>query len=188
MNEMQATKKTLLSTKELVLISLITAITCILAPFSIPIPISPVPITLTNLVLYVSVFLLGWKRSTISYIIYLLLGLVGLPVFSGFSGGLGKFAGPTGGYLVGFIFLTIIAGFFVDRFSGSIPFYIVGMLLGSAVMYAFGTVWLAAQLDLTFAQGLAAGVIPYLLGDAVKIAIAVIIAPMIKRRLQAVSG
>ena len=61
--------------------ALMTAVTCILAPLSIP--IGPVPISLTNLAIYISLYLLGWKRGTISYLIYLLIGLVGIPVFSG---------------------------------------------------------------------------------------------------------
>ena len=78
--------------------ALMTAVTCILAPLSIP--IGPVPISLTNLAIYISLYLLGWKRGTISYLIYLLIGLVGIPVFSGFTGGPAKLAGPTGGYII----------------------------------------------------------------------------------------
>ena len=81
------TKAKFLTTKQMTLIALMTALTCILGPLSIPLPFSPVPISFTNLVLYFSVFVLGTKFSTISYIVYLLIGLVGLPVFSGFSGG-----------------------------------------------------------------------------------------------------
>ena len=97
------TTNSISSTKRMVWVALFTAITCILAPLSIPIPISPVPITLTNLVLFISLYILSWKEALISYILYLLLGICGLPVFSGFSGGIGKLAGPTGGYLAGFI-------------------------------------------------------------------------------------
>jgi len=70
------------TTKRMVTIALVTAITCILAPLSVPIPISPVPITLTNLVLFISFFVLEWKDALLSYIIYMLIGLAGLPVFS----------------------------------------------------------------------------------------------------------
>ena len=69
-----------LTTHRLVLISMVTAITCVLAPFAIPIPVSPVPISLTNLVLLISVYILGWKDASISYFVYLLLGAAGLPV------------------------------------------------------------------------------------------------------------
>ena len=172
------------SPRRLVLIAMMTAITCILAPLSIPIPVSPVPISLTNLVLLISVYILGWKDASISFIIYLLLGLAGLPVFSGFSGGLGKIAGPTGGYLAGFIFMTVIAGLAVDIFSGKRLPAVIGMALGPAVAYAFGTAWLAIQMDLTFISALSIGVLPYLAGDTLKIILAVIAGPMLKKRLR----
>ena len=172
------------SPRRLVLIAMMTAITCILAPLSIPIPVSPVPISLTNLVLLISVYILGWKDASISFIIYLLLGLAGLPVFSGFSGGLGKIAGPTGGYLAGFIFMTVIAGLAVDIFSGKRLPAVIGMALGTAVAYAFGTAWLAIQMDLTFISALSIGVLPYLAGDTLKSILAVIAGPMLKKRLR----
>ena len=121
------------TTKRMVTIALVTAITCILAPLSVPIPISPVPITLTNLVLFISFFVLEWKDALLSYIIYMLIGLAGLPVFSGFSGGIAKLAGPTGGYLIGFVFLILIAGIIIDRFPHRKLPAIIGMVLGMAV-------------------------------------------------------
>lgn len=172
------------STRRLVLVALVTAITCILAPFSIPIPISPVPITLTNLVLLISIYVLGWKDATISFLVYLLLGAFGLPVFSGFAGGLGKIAGPTGGYLIGFIFMTIIAGIFVQRFADRRILVVAGMILATMVAYAFGTAWLAFQMDLSFTSALSIGVIPYLPGDTAKIILAAIIGPALRTRLQ----
>ena len=101
-------KKRALSTSQMALIGVMTAVTCILGPFAIPIPISPVPISFTNLAVYLTVYVLGMKAGTISYLIYLLLGFAGLPVFSGFTGGVAKLAGPTGGYLVGFIFMAVM--------------------------------------------------------------------------------
>ena len=101
--------------QDLTLIALMAALTCILGPMSITLPFTPVPISFTNLVIYFAVMVIGMKRGTISYLVYLLIGAVGLPVFSGFSGGLAKLAGPTGGYLVGFIFLALISGFFVVK-------------------------------------------------------------------------
>ena len=148
---------------------------------SITLPFTPVPISFTNLVIYFAVMVIGMKRGTISYLVYLLIGAVGLPVFSGFSGGLAKLAGPTGGYLVGFIFLALISGFFVEKFSGNIVMAVIGMVLGTVVTYAFGTIWLCAQMHLTFVQGLYAGVIPYLPGDAAKIVIAIIVGSAVKK-------
>lgn len=178
--EQTSAKKTFVTTKQLTLIGLMTAVTCILAPFAIPLPFSPVPISLTNLVINITVFVLGMKFSTVSYIIYLLLGIAGLPVFSGFSGGLGKFAGPTGGYLIGFIFLAVIAGYFAERFPGKILFAAAGLIIGTVISYLFGTVWLAAQMELSFSAALSIGVLPYLPGDAVKIIIACILGPKLR--------
>ena len=171
------------TTKRLSTRKLMTAITCIFAPMAIPIPVSPVPISLTNLVIMISIYVLGFKDATISYIVYLLLGLVGLPVFSGFTGGLGKLAGPTGGYLIGFIFLALIAGLFVDKFPKNRILAVVGMLIGMAITYIFGTEWLAIQLKMSFVAALSVGVIPYLAGDAVKIIIAIIVGPVLRSRL-----
>ncbi len=172
----------------MVLIALITAVTCILAPFSIPIPVSPVPISLTNLVILIGIYLLGWKDATLSYVIYLLLGLVGLPVFSGFSGGFGKLAGPTGGYLIGFVFLTLIAGFVVEKFPKNIPLIVLGMILGMAVTYLFGTIWLGYQMNLSILEALAIGVLPYLIGDGIKIVLAVILGPILRSRVSKIRG
>ena len=179
------TKHPQVRTHLLVRIALFTAITCILAPLSIPLPFSPVPLSLTNLVLYISIFILGWKAATVSYLAYLLLGAIGLPVFSGFAGGLGKLAGPTGGYLVGMIFLTILSGWIAERFLKKPAVILIGMLLGSAVNYLFGTVWLCVQLHLSFAEGLIIGVVPYLFFDIAKILIALFGGLTIQKRLKA---
>ena len=163
---------------------LVTAITCILAPLSIPIPVSPVPISLTNLVLLISVYVLGWKDAAVSYIVYLLLGAAGLPVFSGFAGGPAKIAGPTGGYLLGFIFMTILAGIFVERFLENRFLIVTGMILATVIAYIFGTAWLAFQMDLSFTAALSIGVLPYLPGDTAKIVLAVLTGPVLKSRLK----
>ena len=166
-----------LRTKQMVLIALMTAVTCVLGPLSIPLPFSPVPISLTNFAIFLAIFILGMKNGTISFIIYLLLGAVGVPVFSSFRGGLQVLAGPTGGYLIGFIFLALIMGFALDHFDRKLVPTIIGMIIGMAVCYAFGTVWLAKLLSLSFKEGLMMGVIPYLPGDAAKIIIAAIVGP-----------
>ena len=113
MNQTQSSTLPRSKTYEITITALMTAVTCILAPMSIP--IGPVPISFTNLAIYLSLYLLGWKRGTISYLIYLLIGLVGLPVFSGFTGGPAKLAGPTGGYIIGLIVMAIIAGLVIDN-------------------------------------------------------------------------
>ena len=187
------------TTKRMALIGVMTAVTCILGPLSIPLPFSLVPISFTNLAIYLAAYVLGMKACTISYLIYMLLGMpkgkisriliymllamVGIPVFSGFTAGVGKLAGPTGGYLVGFILMALIVGFFVDHFPGKVALHIVGMVLGLAICYIFGTVWLAGQLNMTFVAGLGVGVIPYLPGDAVKIIFTALIGPKLRREI-----
>ena len=117
----EAEHKPYFTTKRMALIGVMTAVTCILGPFSIPLPFSPVPISFTNLAIYLAAYVLGMKACTVSYLIYMLLGMVGVPVFSGFTAGVGKLAGPTGGYLVGFILMALIVG---GSFSGqSSPAY-----------------------------------------------------------------
>ena len=172
-----------INTRNMTTIGLMSALLCIIGPFSIPLPFSPVPIVLSNLMIYISCSILGTKKGTLSVIIYLLIGLVGLPVFSGFTSGLSKIAGPTGGYLIGYIFCAIITGLFVEKFEDKIYMYAIGMILGTLICYAFGTIWLAKQLSLTFMQALFMGVIPYLIGDSLKIMCGTLIGFKIRNKL-----
>ena len=171
-------------TKSMVIIALMAAVTCILGPLSLAIPISPVPISLTNLAVYFTVYVLDRKRGTISYLLYLLIGFAGVPVFSAFTGGPGKLFGPTGGYLIGFIFMAYICGFFIDKWPSKLYMHFIGMILGTAVCYLFGTVWLAYQAEMGFYAALGAGVIPFIPGDLVKIIIALIAGPVIRKQLR----
>lgn len=170
-------------TKTMVLIAMMAAVTCILGPLSLAIPVSPVPISLTNLAVYFAVYVLGMKLGSISYLIYMLIGLVGLPVFSAFTGGPQKLFGPTGGYIIGFFFMALICGFFIDKWS-NLVLHFVGMVLGTAVCYLFGTAWLAYQAGLTFQAALAAGVIPFIPGDLVKIVISLLVGPVLRKNLR----
>ena len=176
-----------LKTKSLTTIALMTALMCIAGPISIPLPFTPVPISLTNLVIYIACCILGCRKGTISFILYLIIGAIGLPVFSGFSGGLSKLAGPTGGYLIGFLFCAALTGIFVEKFEEKIYMYPIGMILGTIISYAFGTGWLAVQMNLTFIQALFMGVIPYLLGDGIKIAVSTVLGFTVRNKLKALS-
>lgn len=169
--------------KSMTIISLMTAILCILGPITLPIPISPVPISLVTLAIYFSVYVLGMKRGTISCLLYLLIGFVGLPVFSAFTGGVGKLFGPTGGYMIGYIFMALISGFFIEKWAVKRILHIVGMVLGTVVCYLFGTVWLSMQAGMSFYAALGVGVVPFILGDTVKIVAASIAGPEIRKRL-----
>ncbi len=159
--------KTGLSIYQIAVTALMTALMCILGPLSIP--IGPVPISLTNFVIYITLYLLGTKLGTISYCIYLLLGTAGLPVFSAYSGGLAKLTGPTGGYLIGFIFMAIISGIFIQTYHGKTLFAILGMTIGTLVAYLFGTIWFVFEANCTIWYALTVCVFPFLIGDAIKI-------------------
>lgn len=177
MSERNMTSKTYILTST----ALMTAVTCILGPLAIP--IGPVPVSLTPLAVFLSVYILGTKRGTLACILYLIIGAVGVPVFSGFTGGLGKLAGPTGGYLIGFIFMALISGWFIFRFYDRIVIQFLGMVLGLAVLYAFGTAWLAFSAGMSFGAALAAGVLPFIAFDLVKIAISIFLGRTIRKRL-----
>lgn len=166
---------------QLAIIGVMAAVICVLGPLSIPIGL--VPISFTILAIHITLYTLGTKKGTLSLLTYLLVGLVGVPVFSGFSSGPSKLLGPTGGYLIGYIFMALIAGFFIDRFFSKWYLCVAGMVLGTAVCYLFGTAWLAYQANMSASAALAAGVIPFIAGDLVKIAIAALIGPQIRKRL-----
>ena len=166
-------------------IALMAAVICVLGPLAIP--VGPVPISLVPLAIFLCVYVLGTKRGTIAVLLYLLIGAVGVPVFSGFAGGFGKIAGPTGGYLLGYIFMALIAGWFIHRFYDSVVVQFLGMLLGLAVLYAFGTAWLSISAGMSFQAALAAGVIPFVAFDVVKIIISIILGRTIRKRVPSLS-
>ena len=176
-----------LTIRQMTTAALVTAVTCVAGPIAIPIPVSPVPLSLTTLILYLSLYLLGMKGALVSCFLYLLLGIIGLPVFSGFSGGLVKAAGPTGGYLIGYLFLVLVSGFFIDRFPKPSWIHAAAMAAGTILCYAFGTLWLACQMKIPFLSAAAIGVLPYLPGDGVKIIVALTAGPILRRRVRSAS-
>lgn len=161
--------------------AVMTAVTCVLAPMSIP--IGPVPISLTNLAVYLALYLLGWKMGTVSLMMYILIGAIGVPVFSGFSGGLGKLLGPTGGYIIGFIPMAIIAGLVIEKYNNRVLQF-VAMVLGTAVCYAFGTAWFCVIMDTGVAAALGMCVFPFIPGDLAKIILALLVGPVLRKRLR----
>ncbi len=172
-----------ISTRELTFMGLMTAVMCALGPLSIPLP-GLVPISLGTLVIYFYPYLLGTRRAALCCLLYILLGAIGLPVFSGYSGGLPKLLGPTGGYMLGYFFIILFEGLAVKRFPGNRLVHAAGIILGTACCYLIGTLWLGRLLGLTFVKALAAGVIPFIPGDIGKAAVAVSVAPVIRARLQ----
>lgn len=170
------------SVQKMAIIALMTAVLCILAPISIPVFISPVPISLGVLAVYLTAYVLSPLDATISVIIFILLGTFGLPVFSGYSGGLSKLVGPTGGYIIGFLFTVYISSLFIHMKKGII-FDVIGMITGLALCYILGTIWFSYQQGKGFIASLLLCVVPFLIGDAVKIIVAVILGTQLNKRL-----
>ena len=170
--------------KNMTKIAVMTAVICILGPLSIP--IGPVPISLTPLTILLSVYILGTASGSVATLLYVFLGAVGLPVFGGFTGGFGIIAGPTGGYIIGYVFLALISGWFIEHFYNMVWVQYMGMCLGMAVLYAFGTAWLAYVAHMTFAEALAAGVLPFIAVDMIKMAVSIILGRAVNKRLDTV--
>ena len=179
--------RTRLSTQDLVYISLFAVLIAICAWISIP---STVPFTMQTFAVLCAMGLLGGKRSVLAVVLYLLLGAVGLPVFSGFRGGLGMLLGVTGGYLVGFLCSTLLYWLWTSFFGDKPLARFSGMLLGLVACYAFGTWWfMIAYASATGPIGLATAlgwcVVPFLIPEAVKVALAFFVVGTVPRRVKA---
>ncbi len=151
--------------------ALFAAVLCVLSPLALP--VGAVPITLATLVLYLSIVFLG-VRSVIPVGVYLMIGSVGMPVFSGARGGLAVLVGPTGGYLVGYLACALVGGLLVDRFPARMCGKALALLLGTVCLYALGTVWFMLFMtgSYTLTKALCICVLPFLPGDFFKLALA----------------
>ena len=161
--------------------ALFAAILCILSPLAIP--VGPVPVTLGLFVIYLSIYLLKCREVMLSTVLYLLIGLAGLPVFSGFSGGAAKLVGPTGGYLIGYIFVALIGGFIADKSAHKLIITELGLVLGTLVAYVFGTAWYMFITENTLTAALGVCVLPFIPFDIIKIVIAALLGRTIRSAL-----
>lgn len=166
---------------------LMTAFLCVISPFSIQLP-GQVPVSLALAVIYLTVYLLGGVRGTACCALYLLIGLIGLPVFSGFGSGIGKLAGPTGGYLIGYLFTAALCGLSLWAGRGKIWVYIIGMAAGCAAAYLFGSVWFMYSMETTMKYTLGVCVYPFIPFDIAKIAAVAVLGPLLKKLLRGISG
>lgn len=146
----------------------------------ISIPLNPVPINLALLAVLLCGGLLGKKYASVSVIVYILLGAVGVPVFASLKGGLAVLAGPTGGYIAGYVIAAFVTGFFFEK---SDKFYVLipGMVLAVLMCYAFGTLWYIFVTKAKFVTALASCVLPFLPLDFVKIMLSFFAVKCIKR-------
>lgn len=168
---------------DLTLVALTTAITCILGPIAFVLPFSPVPVTLGLLGVMLATCILGPRLGTISCLIYLLVGIVGVPVFSGFTGGIGIPLGPSGGYLLGYLWIPLCCLLFRNSTASQLQKVLPGLLLGLLLCYLCGTFWLSYQLEITFSQAFLIGTLPYIPFDIIKLIIAYFLSKTIRKRL-----
>lgn len=157
--------------KTMVSAALLAALTAVCSQIAIPLPWG-VPLNLGTLSVFLAGALLGAKWGFISQLVYVLLGAVGVPVFSGFRGGLDTLAGPTGGYLLGYLLAALLVGLLVQYRPQKKWMPPLSMACGLAVCYAFGTAWFMILTGTGLLAALAQCVLLFLPGDAAKIAVA----------------
>ena len=146
------------------------AFTALAAQVSIPLPFTPVPVTLQTFAVLLTGAALGTIRGTLSMLLYLMVGVLGAPVFSNHSSGWG---GASFGYVIGFVLAAAVVGRLAERGATRGIVRTAGvMVIGNLVIYAVGVPWLMAVAHLSFPRALALGVVPFLLGDAIKVAVA----------------
>lgn len=147
----------------------------------IAVPVGPVPIVLQNLFVMLTGILLGPRWGLASVGAYLLAGVCGLPVFAGGAGGFGRLLGPTGGYLMGYLPAVAVVGWISEKGGRRVLFDVAAMICGALVVYACGLAWLLGTLpDLGLRTAFFVGMLPFLPGDALKIAAAVPIARAVR--------
>ena len=172
-----------MKTLDMVYIALFACLMAICSWISIP---GEVPFTLQTMGVFLAIGLLGGKRGTLAVLVYILMGAVGLPVFSGFSGGIGKLVGVTGGYIVGFLASALVM-WAMEALLGKKKWVLaLSMVVGLLICYAFGTAWFmmlytSSKGAITLGAVLGMCVIPYIIPDAIKIAVALLLTNILKR-------
>ena len=169
------------SALSLTIIPMFAALTAILS--QIAIPIGPVPVNLSLVSVFLSAAILSTHNAVISQVIYILLGVIGVPVFTSFNSGIQALVGPTGGYIIGYIPCVLITGMLIQRFGKKFIGRAISMLLGLASCYALGTAWFMRLTQTPAWSALTLCVFPFLIADAIKIIFATIISLKIKNKI-----
>ncbi len=160
-----------MKTKHLVFCGIATALLCVLCPIAIPVAI--VPLTLATLIIYLIASISDWYISLISVCLYILIGCMGLPVFSGFTGGIAQLAGPTGGFIVGYIPLTLT----VSLLRKNRLYQIIGLTVGTVFLYISGIIGFIISTESGFYEIFTVCILPFLPGDIVKVILTILITP-----------
>lgn len=159
-----------LKTQDMVTVALFSALTAIGSIIRIPLPFSPVPITLQTLFTYLAGALLGSYLGAMSQLIYILIGISGLPIFAGGNSGLSVLIGPTGGYLIGFVTGAFVIGKIIEtRETCGFQWLLTSMIIGTATIYASGVIQLMNWMNIGLDKAVIIGVAPFIGGDILKI-------------------
>lgn len=164
---------------DLIFTALLAALICAAAPFSIP--VGAVPLSLATLAVYIAASVIDWKHGVAAVALYVLLGAVGLPVFAGFTGGVQRLVGMTGGYIFGYIPCALVTGLIIDRYADKKLIWPAAMLAGTVCCYAFGTAWFCVVSGMNLWRALSVCVLPFLPGDALKIVLATAVGIPVRR-------
>ena len=165
------------------MIAVMAALLCVAGPLSVP--AGPVPLSLASFAVYMAGIVLGAKKGPVAVGLYLLIGVFGVPVFSGFSGGFQKLAGVTGGYLLGYLPCAFLAGLGAEKAAGRGRWILPAALAaGTLVLYLLGTVWFMVQAGTGIGGALSLCVLPFLPGDAVKIAASSLLAAPVRKAVR----
>ena len=165
------------NTTKTVVSALFVALTAVCSWISIPVPGTSVPINLATFAVLLTGIMLGSRQGMFAISVFLIIGAVGVPVFSGFTGGLGILLGPTGGFLIGYLAMAGIAGRYR---GGKLPFAVI-CLVAEAALYAFGVIWFMISTGSGAAAAIAACVLPFIPGDCVKAVLVWIVSERLKR-------
>ncbi|MDT2640487.1 biotin transporter BioY [Enterococcus dongliensis] len=170
-----------LSSREIVLAGLFAAVISILAQFTIP--LGPIPLTLQTFAVGFVVTILGKKTGTIAVLIYLLMGMIGLPVLAGGAAGIAHYFGPTGGFLIGFIFQAYFTALIIEKTQFNYFWSIVANITGAFITLLFGSLWLKFSGDLPWNTAFSAGMIPFILPGIIKALAAGYLGVLLGKRL-----
>lgn len=167
--------------KNLTLRAILAAAICVIAPLSIP--SGTIPVTLASLIIYVISACTQVKFSVPAVTIYILLGCFGLPVFSGFTGGFQIVSGITGGYIISYVPCSAVISRLCDRFSNKKIIFPFSMILATLICYVCGTLWYVFQTNSTFVAAISVCILPFILGDILKITVATCICVALRPKL-----
>ncbi|AGB40253.1 hypothetical protein Halha_0241 [Halobacteroides halobius DSM 5150] len=171
-----------LTTQDMVYAAIFAALISVLSYISIPIPFSPVPVTGQSLAVMLAGAILTTRQAGLSMGIFLLLGAIGIPVFSQGRGGIGVFMGPSGGYLIGYLVGAIVISLIIQDKKSYLHIGLANIIGGILVVHLLGIIWLNIITDMGLQKSLMAGSLPFIPGDLLKATLATIISvPIIKR-------